>query len=67
MMPRISLILMATDLAPALGLTEAHPAPTEKQPGDGRDLYGKDFTGAMLTGAKIDGRTCAAESIGACR
>lgn len=66
-MRRTPLILMATNLAPALGLTEAHPAPTEKQPGDGKDLYGKDFTGAMLTGAKINGRTCAAESIGACR
>ena len=44
-MRRISLPVMATALVLILGSATAQAAPAEKEPGEGKDLYEKDFTG----------------------
>ncbi len=45
---RRSPLIMATALALALLPAAAHAAPTDKSPGEGKDLYQKNYSGKQL-------------------
>ena len=53
-MRRTPLVSLALGIALALGPAAAHAGPMDKAPGEGKDLYKRDFRGQRLAGAEVD-------------